>query len=196
MLAAIGRKANTEDLELERAGIKTDEKGAIIVNDKLETTSENIWAMGDVKGGLQFTYISLDDFRIIRDNVYGNGDRSLNDRNVIPYSIFIDIPLSRVGITEKEALQKGYNIKIGKLEAMTIPKGKIEGKSEGLLKVIIDTETNKILGATLLCYTSYEVINIIALAMKAGQPYQLIRDMIFTHPTMSEVLNDLFGSVK
>ena len=196
MLAAIGRKANTEDLELERAGIKTDEKGAIIVNDKLETTSENIWAMGDVKGGLQFTYISLDDFRIIRDNVYGNGDRSLNDRNVIPYSIFIDIPLSRVGITEKEALQKGYNIKIGKLEAMTIPKGKIEGKSEGLLKVIIDTETNKILGATLLCYNSYEVINIIALAMKAGQPYQLIRDMIFTHPTMSEVLNDLFGSVK
>ena len=196
VLAAIGRKANTEDLELERAGIKTDEKGAIIVNDKLETTSENIWAMGDVKGGLQFTYISLDDFRIIRDNVYGNGDRSLNDRNVIPYSIFIDIPLSRVGITEKEALQKGYNIKIGKLEAMTIPKGKIEGKSEGLLKVIIDTETNKILGATLLCYNSYEVINIIALAMKAGQPYQLIRDMIFTHPTMSEVLNDLFGSVK
>ena len=79
---------------------------------------------------------------------------------------------------------------------MTIPKGKIEGKSEGLLKVIIDTETNKILGATLLCYNSYEVINIIALAMKAGQPYQLIRDMIFTHPTMSEVLNDLFGSVK
>ena len=196
MLAAIGRKANTEDLELERAGIKTDEKGAIIVNDKLETTSENIWAMGDVKGGLQFTYISLDDFRIIRDNVYGNGDRSLNDRNVIPYSIFIDIPLSRVGITEKEALQKGYNIKIGKLEAMTKKKKKIEGKSEGLLKVIIDTETNKILGATLLCYNSYEVINIIALAMKAGQPYQLIRDMIFTHPTMSEVLNDLFGSVK
>ena len=190
ILVAIGR------LELEKAGVQVDERGNIIVNEKLETTAPNIWALGDVKGGLQFTYISLDDFRIIRDNVYGNGNRSLNDRNVVPYTTFLSTPLSRVGLSEKEAIEKGFDIKVGKIEAMAIPKGKIEGKSEGFLKVVVDAKTDKILGATLLCNTSHEMINIIALAMKGNLPYQIIRDMIFTHPTMSESLNDLFGAVK
>lgn len=196
ILVAIGRKANTQGLELEKAGVQVDERGNIIVNEKLETTAPNIWALGDVKGGLQFTYISLDDFRIIRDNVYGNGNRSLNDRNVVPYTTFLSTPLSRVGLSEKEAIEKGFDVKVGKIEAMAIPKGKIEGKSEGFLKVVVDAKTDKILGATLLCNTSHEMINIIALAMKGNLPYQIIRDMIFTHPTMSESLNDLFGSVK
>ena len=196
ILVAIGRKANTQGLELEKAGVQVDERGNIIVNEKLETTAPNIWALGDVKGGLQFTYISLDDFRIIRDNVYGNGNRSLNDRNVVPYTTFLSTPLSRVGLSEKEAIEKGFDIKVGKIEAMAIPKGKIEGKSEGFLKVVVDAKTDKILGATLLCNTSHEMINIIALAMKGDLPYQIIRDMIFTHPTMSESLNDLFGAVK
>lgn len=196
ILVAIGRKANTQGLELEKAGVQVDERGNIIVNEKLETTAPNIWALGDVKGGLQFTYISLDDFRIIRDNVYGNGNRSLNDRNVVPYTTFLSTPLSRVGLSEKEAIEKGFDIKVGKIEAMAIPKGKIEGKSEGFLKVVVDTKTDKILGATLLCNTSHEMINIITLAMKGNLPYQIIRDMIFTHPTMSESLNDLFGAVK
>lgn len=196
ILVAIGRKANTQGLELEKAGVQVDERGNIIVNEKLETTAPNIWALGDVKGGLQFTYISLDDFRIIRDNVYGNGNRSLNDRNVVPYTTFLSTPLSRVGLSEKEAIEKGFDIKVGKIEAMAIPKGKIEGKSEGFLKVVVDAKTDKILGATLLCNTSHEMINIIALAMKGNLPYQIIRDMIFTHPTMSESLNDLFGVVK
>ena len=196
ILVAIGRKANTQGLKLEKAGVQVDERGNIIVNEKLETTAPNIWALGDVKGGLQFTYISLDDFRIIRDNVYGNGKRSLNDRNVVPYTTFLSTPLSRVGLSEKEAIEKGFDVKVGKIEAMAIPKGKIEGKSEGFLKVVVDAKTDKILGATLLCNTSHEMINIIALAMKGNLPYQIIRDMIFTHPTMSESLNDLFGSVK
>ncbi len=196
ILVAIGRKANTQGLELEKAGVQVDERGNIIVNEKLETTAPNIWALGDVKGGLQFTYISLDDFRVIRDNVYGNGNRSLNDRNVVPYTTFLSTPLSRVGLSEKEAIEKGFDIKVGKIEAMAIPKGKIEGKSEGFLKVVVDAKTDKILGATLLCNTSHEMINIIALAMKGDLSYQIIRDMIFTHPTMSESLNDLFGSVK
>ena len=196
ILVAIGRKANTQGLELKKAGVQVDERGNIIVNEKLETTAPNIWALGDVKGGLQFTYISLDDFRIIRDNVYGNGNRSLNDRNVVPYTTFLSTPLSRVGLSEKEAIEKGFDVKVGKIEAMAIPKGKIEGKSEGFLKVVVDSKTDKILGATLLCNTSHEMINIIALAMKGNLPYQIIRDMIFTHPTMSESLNDLFGSIK
>ena len=196
ILVAIGRKPNTEGLNLEAAGVRTDERGAVIVDDKLKTTTDNIWAMGDVKGGLQFTYISLDDFRIIRDNVYGNGNRTVNDRNVIPYSVFVNPPLSRVGMTESEAVAKGYEVKTGKIEAMAIPKAKIEGVTDGLLKTVIDAKTDKILGCTLLCNTSHEMINVVAAAMKAEQKYTFLKDMIFTHPTMSEALNDLFGSVK
>ena len=196
ILVAIGRKPNTEGLNLEAAGVKTDERGAIAVDETLKTTADNIWAMGDVKGGLQFTYISLDDFRIIRDNVYGNGNRTVNDRNVIPYSVFINPPLSRVGMTEKEAIEKGYEVKTGKLEAMAIPKGKIEGVTDGLLKTVVDAKTDKILGCTLLCNTSHEMINVVAAAIKAEQKYTFLRDMLFTHPTMTEALNDLFGSVK
>lgn len=196
ILVAIGRKPNTEGLNLEAAGVRTDERGSVIVDDKLKTTTDNIWAMGDVKGGLQFTYISLDDFRIIRDNVYGNGNRTVNDRNVIPYSVFINPPLSRVGMTESEAVAKGYEVKTGKIEAMAIPKAKIEGVTDGLLKTVIDAKTDKILGCTLLCNTSHEMINVVAAAMKAEQKYTFLKDMIFTHPTMSEALNDLFGSVK
>lgn len=196
ILVAIGRKPNTEGLNLEAAGVKTDERGAVVVDETLKTTADNIWAMGDVKGGLQFTYISLDDFRIIRDNVYGNGSRTINDRNVIPYSVFINPPLSRVGMTEKEAIKKGYEVKIGRLEAMAIPKGKIEGVTDGLLKTVVDAKTDKILGCTLLCNTSHEMINVVAAAIKAEQKYTFLKDMIFTHPTMSEALNDLFGSVK
>ena len=196
ILVAIGRKPNTEGLNLEAAGVKTDERGAVAVDETLKTTADNIWAMGDVKGGLQFTYISLDDFRIIRDNVYGNGSRTINDRNVIPYSVFINPPLSRVGMTEKEAVEKGYEVKTGRLEAMAIPKGKIEGVTDGLLKTVVDAKTDKILGCTLLCNTSHEMINIVAAAIKAEQKYIFLKDMIFTHPTMSEALNDLFGGVK
>ena len=196
ILVAIGRKPNTEGLNLEAAGVKTDERGAVAVDETLKTTADNIWAMGDVKGGLQFTYISLDDFRIIRDNVYGNGNRTVNDRNVIPYSVFINPPLSRVGMTEKEAVEKGYEVKTGKLEAMAIPKGKIEGVTDGLLKTVVDAKTDKILGCTLLCNTSHEMINVVAAAIKAEQKYTFLRDMLFTHPTMTEALNDLFGSVK
>ena len=196
ILVAIGRKPNTEGLNLEAAGVKTDERGAVAVDETLKTTADNIWAMGDVKGGLQFTYISLDDFRIIRDNVYGNGSRTINDRNVIPYSVFINPPLSRVGMTEKEAVEKGYEVKTGRLEAMAIPKGKIEGVTDGLLKTVVDAKTDKILGCTLLCNTSHEMINVVAATIKAGQKYTFLKDMIFTHPTMSEALNDLFGSVK
>ena len=196
ILVAIGRKPNTEGLNLEAVGVKTDERGAVVVDETLKTTADNIWAMGDVKGGLQFTYISLDDFRIIRDNVYGNGNRTINDRNVIPYSVFINPPLSRVGMTEKEAVEKGYEVKTGRLEAMAIPKGKIEGVTDGLLKTVVDAKTDKILGCTLLCNTSHEMINVVAAVIKAEQKYTFLKDMIFTHPTMSEALNDLFGSVK
>ena len=195
-LVSVGRRPYTDGLGLENAGVELDERGRVKVNDHLQTNVSNIYAIGDVTGNPQFTYISLDDFRIIRDNLYNGGNRTVNDRNVIPYSVFINPPLSRVGMTESEAIAKGYEVKTGRLEAMAIPKAKIEGVTDGLLKAVVDAKTDKILGCTLLCNTSHEMINIVAAAMKAEQKYTFLKDMIFTHPTMSEALNDLFGSVK
>ncbi|WP_066868832.1 FAD-dependent oxidoreductase [Clostridium mediterraneense] len=196
ILLATGRVPNTEDLNLEAAGIELTERGAIKVDDKLRTNVKNIWAIGDVNGGPQFTYISLDDFRIINDTLFGEGKRSTLDRKVVPYSVFIDPNLSRVGLSEKEALKAGYEIKVAKLPVATIPRARVIKETNGLLKAIVDKNTNKILGATLLCADSAEVINIVSLAMKANQDYTFLRDNIFTHPTMSEALNDLFSLIK
>ncbi len=193
ILVAIGRKPNTEGLNLEAAGVKTDEKGAVIVDETLKTAADNIWAMGDVVGGLQFTYISLDDSRIVKSQVLGEGERTTQNRGEVPYSIFVDPPFSRVGLTEKQALEAGYTIKKSVLPAQAIPKALVIGRPEGLLKAIIDEETGKILGAHLFCAESQEMINIIKMVMDANLPYTMLRDGIFTHPTMSEALNDLFA---
>lgn len=195
VLIAIGRKPNTEELNLEAAGVKVTERGAIAVDNKLKTNVPNIWVIGDVNGGPQFTYISLDDFRIIKDNLFGEGKRSTDDRKFIPYSVFIEPNLSRVGLSEKEALEKGFEIKTAKLEVNTIPRAKVIGETEGIMKAIVDVKTKKILGCTLLCAESAEIINIVTLAMKADEDYTFLRDNIFTHPTMSEALNDLFSLI-
>ena len=192
VLIATGRKPNTESLNLEAAGVEKTERGAVKVDEKLRTSVPNIWAMGDVVGGLQFTYVSLDDFRIVKDQLAGSGKRASSDRTV-PYSVFIDPPFSRVGLNEEEAAAQGYNVKIAKLPAAAIPKAQVLRKPVGLLKAVIDADTNKILGAMLFCEESYEMINIVKLAMDAGLDYTVLRDQIFTHPTMSEALNDLFA---
>lgn len=195
ILLATGRRPHTAGLNLEAAGVKTDERGAILVNDRLQTTNPAIRAIGDVKGGLQFTYISLDDYRIIREDLFGAGERAVSDRDPVSYSVFIDPPLARIGMSEEEARKKGLNIKVGKLPVAAIPRARTLGETDGLFKVIIDAETDKILGCTLFGPESSEVINSVAIAMKAGQEYTFLRDFIFTHPSMSEALNDLMNSV-
>lgn len=192
VLIATGRKPNTDGLNLEAAGVEKTPRGAVKVDEKLRTSAPNIWAMGDVAGGLQFTYVSLDDFRIVKDQLAGSGKRASNDRTV-PYSVFIDPPFSRVGLNEEEAAAQGYHVKISKLPAAAIPKAQVLRKPVGLLKAVIDADTNKILGAMLFCEESYEMINIVKSAMDAGLDYTVLRDQIFTHPTMSEALNDLFA---
>lgn len=192
VLIATGRKPNTDGLNLEAAGVEKTPRGAVKVDEKLRTSAPNIWAMGDVAGGLQFTYVSLDDFRIVKDQLAGSGKRASNDRTV-PYSVFIDPPFSRVGLNEEEAAAQGYHVKISKLPAAAIPKAQVLRKPVGLLKAVIDADTNKILGAMLFCEESYEMINIVKLAMDAGLDYTVLKDQIFTHPTMSEALNDLFA---
>lgn len=192
ILVATGRKPNTENLGLENTAIETTELGAIKVDDFLRTTVDNVWAIGDVKGGLQFTYISLDDFRIIKDQLFGTGARMVSDRKVIPYSVFISPALSQVGLNEKQANKLGKEYKLFKLPVTAIPKAKVAKDNRGLFKALVDPETEKILGATLYGIESYELINIISLAMKAHLSYTVLRDQIYTHPTMSEAFNDLF----
>ena len=153
---------------------------------------DSVWAMGDVTGGQQFTYISLDDFRIVYSQLFGDGSRTTENRGAVPYSVFVDPVFSRVGMSETEAREKGYRIKVVKLVAAAIPKAQVLQKPEGLLKAIVDDESGLILGAHLFCEESHEMINLIKLAIDAKLPYTTLRDGIYTHPTMTEALNELF----
>lgn len=193
VLVATGRRPNTAGLNLEAAGVEIGPRGGIVTDDSLTTTAPNIYAMGDVRGGLQFTYISLDDFRIVKSKVLGDGSYTLKERGAVPYSVFLIPPFSRVGLSEKEAVEKGYKVKVARLAAAAIPKAQVLEQPAGLLKAVIDEETGLILGAHLFCQESYEMINMIKLAMDAKVPYQVLRDTIYTHPTMSEAFNDLFA---
>ena len=193
VLISTGRKPATAKLNLEQAGIKTLENGGIWTNENLQTSNSKVWAVGDVRGKEQFTYASLDDFRILRSQFYGDGKYSLKNRVNLPNSIFLQVPFSKVGLTEKQALAEGFEIKVKEIPAAAVPKLQLEFKTTGLLRAIIDSKTNKILGAALFCYNSPEVINIIKTAIDAGLDYTALRDQIFTHPTVAESLNDLFN---
>lgn len=192
VLLATGRRPQTKDLGLENTEILVNDKGEIVVNEYLQTTVPHVYAMGDVKGGLQFTYISLDDFRIVKDHLYGKQERTTHNRGWIPYSVFITPTFSRVGLSEKEALEQGYKIKVSKLPVSTIPRALVDNKSEGLLKAIIDQETDHILGCILICEHSEEMINFVQLAMNQNMTAQELAQHIFTHPSFSEAMNDLF----
>ena len=193
ILLATGRRPNTSGLNLEVAGVKVNERGAIIVDEWLRTTNPAIRAIGDVKGGLQFTYISLDDYRIIREDLFGAGERRTDDREPVSYSVFMDPPLARVGLSEMEARKKGLNIKVNTLPVAAIPRARTLGETDGLFKVVVDADTNKILGCSLFGPETSEIINIVSIVMKTGQEYTFLRDYIFTHPSMSEALNDLMS---
>ena len=192
ILIATGRKPMIEGLNLQAAGIGVDAHGAIVVNDQLRTTVPHVWAMGDVKGGPQFTYLSLDDFRIIRDQLFGDKKRDIGDRDPVPYAIFIDPPLAHIGLTEEEALKRGYSFKVSRLPATSVVRSRTLKQTDGMLKAIVNDHSGKIMGCTLFCAEAPEIINIVAMAMKTGQHYTFLRDFIFTHPSMSEGLNELF----
>lgn len=191
VLIAVGRRANLDDLNVHNAGILYNERG-LIVNDILQTNIPHIYGIGDVTGGPQFTYVSLDDFRIIKNHLFEEGNSSTLNRNLIPYSVFISPTLSRVGMTEKEAINKGYKIKTKTIKVNTIPRAKILEEERGIFKSVINQWTGEIIGCSLYGIESSEVINIVAMAIKEKKHYSYLRDFIFTHPTMSEALNDLF----
>ena len=149
--------------------------------------------MGDVAGGLQFTYISLDDFRIVKDQLAGSGTRTTANRGAVPYTVFLDPPLSRVGMTEAQAEAAGFDVRILRLEVAAIPKAQVYKKPAGILKAIVDAKTDTILGAHFFCPESQEMINLMKMAIDHGIPAATLGSAIYTHPTMTEALNDLFS---
>ncbi|MCI1666245.1 MAG: FAD-dependent oxidoreductase [Atopobiaceae bacterium] len=205
ILVATGRRPNVDGLGLESAGIELTERGAIKVDERLRTGVSGVWAAGDVVGGLQFTYVSLDDSRVILPQLLAaTGDgaapaatapRTTSNRGAVPYSVFIDPPFSRVGLTEAQARDAGHEIRVARLAAAAIPKALVLGKPTGLLKVVIDGDTDLVLGAHLFCAESHELVNLLKLAIDEHVPYTRLRDAIYTHPTMSEAMNDLFAQV-
>lgn len=195
VLVATGRKANTDGLNLEAAGVAVNKRGEVIVDELLRTNVPHIWALGDVKGGLQFTYISLDDFRIVKEQLFGQSIRTTANRGPVAYSVFLDPTFARIGLSEAEALQAGHKIKVAKIAEAASPRARLFGSTSGYLKAIVDADSNKILGAAFFCSDASEIINLVQLAMKADLDYTVLRDNIYTHPSMSEFLNDLFATL-
>ncbi len=196
LLVALGRAPVTKHLDLPAAGVETTAKGFIKVNDRLETNVSGIWAIGDVSGGPQFTHASLDDFRILRDNVFGNGSRSRNDRYV-PSTLFTDPELAHVGLTEKEAAARGLEFGILQvpITPLTVPRAKTTGQLNGLLKATIERSTGRILGCTILAAEAGEMIGTVQAAMIAEMPATALRDAVLSHPTMVEGFNALFAAL-
>jgi pyruvate/2-oxoglutarate dehydrogenase complex dihydrolipoamide dehydrogenase (E3) component len=195
VLIAIGRAPQTEALGLEKARIKTDEKGNILVNTRLRTNVKGIYALGDVKGGPAFTHISYNDYTIVYRNLIEKQNLSTRNRPV-PYCMFTDPELGRIGITEKEAREKGLNIKVARLQMSHVARAIETGDTRGLMKAIVDADTKKILGVAIVGTEGGEIMSVLQMAMLGGITYDRIRYCVFAHPTYSESLNNLFMALE
>jgi pyruvate/2-oxoglutarate dehydrogenase complex dihydrolipoamide dehydrogenase (E3) component len=191
LLVAAGRVPNSDTLNLAAAGIATDKGGFIQVNAKLETNVAGIYALGDVKGGPAFTHISYDDFRIIRTNLLEKGSASTDGR-LVPYTVFIDPQLGRVGLAEAEARAQNRKIRVAKMPMSRVARALEVGETRGFMKVIVDADTGQILGAAVLGLEGGEVMAMIQLAMMGKLPYKAVYNAVFAHPNLSEALNNLF----
>ncbi len=195
ILIAVGRRPDTDKLNVEAAGIETDKRGFVNVNERLETSVSGIYAMGDVKGGPAFTHISYDDYRILRSNLLENGNKSITDR-IVPYTVFIDPQLGRLGLSETEARKKGYNIKLAQMPMSYVARALEVDETRGMMKVIVNADNDQILGCAILGIEGGEVMAILQMAMMGNVPYTKIRDGVFAHPTLAESLNNLFTSIE
>jgi pyruvate/2-oxoglutarate dehydrogenase complex dihydrolipoamide dehydrogenase (E3) component len=191
LLVATGRVPNSDSLNLQAAGVQTDDHGFIRVNDGLETSAEGVWALGDIKGGPAFTHISYDDFRILRDNVLEGKHSSIRNRQV-PYCVFIDPQLGRVGMTENEARAQGRKIRVAKLPMTHVARALEVDETRGFMKAIVDADTSQILGAAVLGIEGGEIMSVLETAMMGELPYTVLRDATYAHPTLAESLNNLF----
>jgi pyruvate/2-oxoglutarate dehydrogenase complex dihydrolipoamide dehydrogenase (E3) component len=193
LLVAAGRTPNTRGIGLEAAGVELDERGYIKVNERVETTAEGVWAMGDCAGSPQFTHVAFDDFRVVCDNLNG-GNRSTRDR-LIPFCMFTDPELARVGLNESEAKRRGIGYRLAKLPMAAVLRAVTLGETRGFVKILIDQRSDRILGFTALGVEASEMMAAVQTAMLGGLPYTVLRDAIFTHPTTAEGLVFLLASV-
>jgi len=191
LLIATGRTPNSDSLNLSAAGVRTDERGFIVVNDRLETNVEGICALGDIKGGPAFTHISYDDFRILRANLLEGKSASTANRQV-PYCLFIDPQLGRIGMTENRARRQGRKVRVAKLAMTSVARALEVDETRGFMKAIVDGETDQILGAAVLGIEGGEIMSVLETAMMGKLPYTALRDATFAHPTLAESLNNLF----
>jgi pyruvate/2-oxoglutarate dehydrogenase complex dihydrolipoamide dehydrogenase (E3) component len=193
LLVATGRVANTADIGLEEAGIALDPRGFIRVNERLETTAAGVWAIGECAGSPQFTHVSVDDFRIVRDNMAG-GNRRTDDR-IVPNVMFTDPPLAHVGLSEREARDRGILVRIARLPMRNVLRTEATDETEGFMKVLVGSNDDRILGFTMIGADAGEVMGIIQTAMLAGLRYATLRDAVFVHLTVAEGLGPLFANV-
>ncbi|MDQ6695701.1 MAG: mercuric reductase [Chloroflexota bacterium] len=194
LLVALGRTPNTDRLDLGAAGVLMDKHGYIPVNDRLETNVPGIYALGDVNGGPAFTHISYDDFRIAKRNLLEGGDASTRDR-LVPYTVFIDPQLGRIGLSENEARAKGKKVKVAKMPMSNVARALEVDESRGFMKALVDAESGKILGAAVLGIEGGEIMAMLQIAMMGGLHYSKLRDGVFAHPTLAESLNNLFSTI-
>lgn len=192
LLVATGRVPNSDTLNLPAAAIAADARGFIRVNEKLETSAKDIFALGDIKGGPAFTHISYDDFRILRTNLLENGSASTTNR-MVPYTVFIDPQLGRIGLTEAEARAQNRAVRVAKMPMNYVARALEVDESRGFMKAILDSTTNQILGAAVLGFEGGEIMAQIQIAMMGQLPYTTLRDAVFAHPTLAEALNNLFA---
>jgi pyruvate/2-oxoglutarate dehydrogenase complex dihydrolipoamide dehydrogenase (E3) component len=194
LLVAAGRPPNTDLLDTEAAGVETDKRGFVKVNERLESSVPGIWAVGDVKGGPAFTHISYDDFRIIRTNVLEGGDATTADR-LVPYTVFIDPQLGRVGLSEQEAREQGRDVRVAKMPMSYVARALEVDEARGFMKAVVDADTNQILGCAVLGIEGGEIMAMMQIAMMGKLPYTALRDAVFAHPTLAESLNSLFATI-
>lgn len=193
LLTATGRIPNTNDLGLDKAGIAVDPRGQIPVNEQLETNVPGVYALGDVKGGPAFTHISYDDYRILKTNLLDGGHASAHDR-MVPYTLFIDPQLGRIGLGEDAARAQGRKIRVAKIPMNWVARALEVDETRGFMKAVVDPETSQILGAAVLGIEGGEMMAMLEIAMMGKLPYPVLQEATFAHPTLSEALNNLFTS--
>lgn len=193
LLIATGRKPHIDSLNLENTDIELTEKDGVKTNQHLETSVEGVFALGDVRGEEQFTYITNKDAEIVYNYLYEDGGHLLADRENVPYSIFIDPPFARVGMTEQQAKDKGYQVITNTAPVDSTPRADVIDDKRGLYKAVIDKKTNRILGVTLFGDQAHELVNFVKLAMDNDLPYTVLKNQMYTHPVMMEIFNRLFN---